>query len=297
MSLDPDPMMRAEVTPMRDGSGQPPALRFRTTAGLEFHCDPARTLDITTLRLEGRALDFPGNLTTPHAAGLGVAISGFMVTCGYDNVRQPTGALPLHGSLPQTPAQLTGYGGGGNQLFCTGTVLARDADGGVLRLERRITAPAHGLRLTVADRVTNISTAPVPFRVLYHINLARHHFDRARLSQPGGYSHEVATDDPTLAQARCFPLDPTHAATARLEGPHTALTLQFDSRPLPYLQIWADQLAGGAVFAIEPVNCDRNADGTSGPGPLLATSESWTAALSFAFHPPSHRGDPFDGHP
>ena len=49
------------------------------------------------------------------------------------------------------------------------------------------------------------------------------------------------------------------------------------------LRIWRDARPRRNVLALEPCNCDRAADGTSGPGTWLAPGESWQTRLHYTF--------------
>ena len=160
------------------------ALSFDTGGGLAFWLLADRSLDIGPLSFRGMPLAWqhPAGFVAPglHDAqadgGTGIqrALSGFLVTCGLDNVRQPRDGLPLHGTLPLTPARVTACGEDWDRpdplLFAEGVVTTAHMGGACFRLHRRIEAPVGGAALTLIDRVENIGPERAEMRVLYHTN-------------------------------------------------------------------------------------------------------------------------------
>ena len=94
------------------------ALAFCTGGGLDFWALPDHSLDIGPLWWRGRQIAWqaptgfghPGRRRGDAEAARGFDLSGFLVTCGLEHIRQPIDGHPLHGRLPFTPARVTGHG-------------------------------------------------------------------------------------------------------------------------------------------------------------------------------------------
>ena len=95
------------------------ALAFSTGA-LDFTVLIDRSLDIGPLSWRGHKVGWESPAGFRHPAGhdphadegrgFDRLFSGFLVTGGLEHIRQPRDGHPLHGSLPFTPAKLTGSG-------------------------------------------------------------------------------------------------------------------------------------------------------------------------------------------
>ena len=278
---------------LRDGPDRGlPLLAFSTGGGLDFQIKENGTLDIRSLHFRGRPVGWqhpagePGNRER--------ALTGFLVTCGLENVRAPRAGLAQHGSLAMSPVRVTGVGedwaAAQPQLFVEGEIVQPQPNGAVFRLHRRITAPIGAARLTISDRIENISATAAEMMILYHLNFG------FPVVQPGctvalGARRIVEIADSEITSApsapECHPVDP--AAQVRLIRPASAdwpgldIRLEFDGASLPYLQTWRDARAGRNILALEPCNCALLADGTSGPGPTLRPGAHWHGQLSMTF--------------
>lgn len=269
------------------------ALSFDTGGGLAFWVLADRSLDIGPLSFRGMPLAWqhPAGFIAPglhdaHAdGGTGIqrSLSGFLVTCGLDNARQPKGGLPLHGTLPLTPARVTACGEDWNRpdplLYAEGEVVTAHLRGACLRLHRRIEAPVGGRSLSLIDRVENIGPEPTEMHILYHTNFGypmvgegtRLRLDEAPLEAvdgetwcrptPGGSYSEISRPASDNWPAACVGID----------------------SDLPYFQVWHDARPRRNVLALEPSNSDRTAEGTSGPGTRLVPGESWQTRLHYTF--------------
>ncbi len=269
------------------------ALAFDTGGGLAFWVLADRSLDIGPLGFRGMPVGWqhPAGFVAPglHDAqadgGTGIqrAMSGFLVTCGLDNARQPRDGMPLHGSLPLTPARVTGCGEAWDReepvLHAEGEVTTAHMGGACFRLFRRIEAPVGAARLTVIDRVENIGPERAEMRVLYHTNFGFPMVDYGMELTLGG--QEIAAEHGAPV---CHPtpigssVDLTRPGCTR--WPSARMRMESD---LPYFQVWRDARPRRNILALEPSNCDRAADGTSGPGTWLEPGESWRTRLSYTF--------------
>jgi hypothetical protein len=274
------------------------ALAFSTGGGLDFWALSDRTLDIGPLWFRGLPLAWqhpagyvsPAHHGGPGADGTGIerALSGFLVTCGLENVRQPAGGAPLHGSLPLTPARIIARGedwsGGVPMLFAEGIAEQAHLGGPSFRLTRRIEAPIGGQALTLRDRIENIGPDPAEMRVLYHFNFGFPVVGPNSFATIGATRIAPATV-PTIC---CLPVagDRFRATVERPTlGAAPGLRIAFDGATdsLPFVQVWQDPRPRRNILAIEPANCDRRADGTSGRGPVLAPGETRHTEMTITF--------------
>lgn len=282
------------------------ALAFSTGGGLDFWALSDRTLDIGPLWWRGVPLAWqnplgfaaPSQLPPAHDAGLHIArmLSGFMMTCGLEHIRQPANGNPLHGRLPGSPVNVTAYGeewsAAQPYLYAEGTTALVLPDDGVFRFTRRIEALIGRTAFSIADMVENIGDAPRELAVLYHINF--------------GYPAVSGSTAVSLNGAPLFPFDDAQArgsiqcvssasagqrdAVVQLrtdcwEAPDdqrretVTIALSFPSAALPWLQVWNDPRPRRNILAVEPANCGRRADGTSEKAPVLEPGEQWHSRL------------------
>lgn len=266
------------------------ALLFSSGGGLDLMVLESRTLDIGTLHYRGVPVAWQSAAGFRHPAllnpdidggrGFERGLTGFLVTCGLEHIRQPKHGAPLHGRLPFTPARLTAstedWEAEEPILACEGEVVQLWQGREALRLRRRIEVPVGGTALRLRDQVTNIGGTPAPLHLLYHMNLgypavrpgARVSFDGAPVFGP------LDALPSALMAARCYPAR-GQVADCRFETAEGfRLGLTFAPEELPFLQLWADLRSHAGVFAIEPCTSDRMPDGTSGPPMTLEPGET-----------------------
>lgn len=280
------------------------ALAFSTGGGLDFWVLTDRCMDIGPLRWQGMPVSWehPSGFvsaayTSLHSdadTGIGRAISGYLVTCGLENVRRPSNGSPLHGSLPLTPARIIRHGEDWKAetpvLFAEGESVMAHLSGSSFRLTRRIQAPIGGNRFSLTDRVENIGPEPAEMKILYHFNLGfplvgqgtrvvlnrREHF---RLDELGGEQTHLCGVSGSGGGR-------TEVRVERPEGdglPAQSIVILSKSEPLPFLQIWNDPRLRRNILAIEPTNCDRSDDGTSLSGTVLEPGETWNSTQTHIF--------------
>lgn len=290
---DPRQLASVQRLVLADGpdAGQP-LLAFSTGGGLDFHVKEQGSLDIRSLQLRGLPLGWrhpAGDRGNPQRA-----LTGFLVTCGLENVRAPRDGLPQHGSLALSPVRLTALGEDWQapepHLFATGEITQPLPCGAVCRITRRITAPIGGTRLEINDRIENISATPAEVMLLYHVNFG------FPVAAPGcevrigdrriaGIEGPETSDHPGLPVCHRMPEGAPVSVTRAASGdwPGMRLQLNFDTESLPFLQTWRDARPGRNILAVEPCNCDLRADGTSAPAPLLAPREIRQSGLVLSF--------------
>ncbi|MDW4497200.1 DUF4432 family protein [Sulfitobacter sp. D35] len=293
------------------------ALAFSTGGGLDFWVLADRTMDIGPLWVHGMpiAWQHPGGMLAPQlhdaasdgGTGIERALSGFLLTCGLDNVRQPRDSLPLHGTLPLTPARITAHGEDWSApepvIYAEGEAVRAHLRGASFSLRRRIEAPVGKAVLRLTDTIENIGPDPSAFRILYHTNFGYPSVGPGtRLSLNG---RETLRHEPAGArEAAPRPAACHDAGPGRFQavfdrpafGPWPALSISVegDAAALPFVQVWSDPRPRRNIVSVEPANCGRRDDGTSEPGMTLAPGARWTSTLTYRFATPSAatKGDP-----
>jgi hypothetical protein len=268
------------------------ALAFTTGGGLDFWVMADRALDIGTVSWRGMPMAWQGvnGFRAPAfhdpeiegGRGFARSFSGFLVTCGLNHTRQPADGQPLHGYFPFTPATLMAYGADWEReepvLYCEGEVVQGRLHGEVLRLHRRIEAPIGGGLIRIRDRVTNDTALPSKQALLYHINIGYPFLrDGAEVRMAGKrIGGPFRLPDPAGTNgAVCHPAPKARMAEATLASPGVAakLTVAFDTRTLPFLQVWSDPRPNAHVVGIEPCTSDRLPSALSAEEPVLAPGE------------------------
>ena len=276
------------------------ALAFSTGGGLDFWVLSDRTMDIGPLWHRGVPLAWqhPSGFIAPglHASsgdrGTGIerSLSGFLVTCGLDNVRQPQDGAPLHGSLPLTPARITSRGEDWRAatpcVFAEGEIVQAHLSGACFRLIRRIEAPVGGRRLRILDRVDNIGPEPAATRILYHFNFGFPAVEEGtEIDLDGREIFAAGGPGAGAPQVTCHRSQAAGRFRAQLRRPArgawTGISVAIEGpvASLPFVQIWSDPRPRRNILAIEPANCERLETGESGEGQVLDPGQSWTADL------------------
>jgi hypothetical protein len=259
-------------------------------------------------------------LTDPHGhrgQGFLRAASGFLVTCGYDHIRQPeTDSLdasplhpagevdyPLHGEGTGQPARLIGHGldesGDTPVLWAAGEVVQSMTFEGALRLTRRISVPLGGSSLSIADRVTNIGPFAMTHMILYHFNLGYPLVDAGtRIDVPGAELTWRSTEHDPLAplgapapehnaDLSVFAMPAGRRATCRVSSPqNVVLDLSFAPAALPFLQLLRMGGSGLYGLSLEPCTCGmrtRREARASGQMLMLQPGEARDYGLDLSF--------------
>ena len=284
------------------------ALAFSTGGGLDFWVLSDRSLDIGPVWFRGMqsAWEHPSGYIAPEHfrrsedehTGIERALSGFLVTCGAEHTRQPVGGQVLHGNLPLTPAKVTSYGEKWQDenpvIFCEGEVTVAHLARSSYRLTRRIEAPIGSTRLKITDTFLNIGLEPFDLSLLYHIN-----FGFPALSDDTtvdvNENNWLRTCEPKTPDSVLEPIfdcrrvqerDDTTVSVKRLpigEWPGFHAQITTNAQQLPFVQIWSDPRPNRNILAIEPSNCERQKNGTSGPGTRLEIGGTWTNQIEIKF--------------
>jgi hypothetical protein len=284
-------------------------LMFSTGGGLDFWVLADRSMDIGPLSWRGVpvAWQHPGGYCAPGLlnersdgdTGIERALGGYLVTCGLDNARQPRNGLPLHGTLPMSPARIRGFGEDWDApvpvLFAEGEVTTAHLSGACFRLHRRIEAPIGRGLVRIVDRVENIGPEEAVMQILYHTNFGFPAMGPDTHVQLNGRS--ILDGDDSGADGaghgiRCHDSGPG-PFVARLERAGgdgwagVSVTLMGSGERLPVFQTWRDARANRNILSLEPSNCPRGVDGKSVGGTILAPGGIWTNSIDHSFADPS----------
>lgn len=265
------------------------ALAFSTGGGLDFWALPDHSLDIGPLWWRGRQIAWqaptgfghPSRRAADADADRGFDLSGFLVTCGLEHIRQPIDGHPLHGRLPFTPARITGHGSDWQSdppvLFCEGEMIQHHPGGEHFRLQRRIEAPIGGSQLVISDTVENLAATPQRQASLYHFNIGFPMLTDGTVVEHAGRRliGPLSVPDATASrEAASWPVDVTGEAectvrTMQSDGEQLLVTFAWSAATLPHLQLWHDLRPGKCVLGIEPCTSPRLPGGRSGSEPML----------------------------
>ena len=268
------------------------AVAFETDGGLAFDVLVDRSLDIGALSWRGQPVGWIGPAKFRHPAGhdpqadegrgFDRLFSGFLVTGGLEHIRQPANGHPLHGSLPFTPANLTGTGIDGQQrfLFCEGEV----AQPG-FRLRRRIEAPIGGSSLSIVDTVENVGPTPRHQASLYHFNIGRPALADGMIVRQGTRQRlgPLKVPDAPLGSVS-YPVG-DGGPECTVVTPDLEVTFRWDGATLPHLQLWGDLSPGRCVLSVEPCTSERLDGGLSGAERLLAPGATRRYAVQASLAP------------
>ena len=294
------------------------ALAFSTGGGLDFWAMASRSMDIGPLWCNGVPLAWqaphgfahPGTGHPDGDAGRGVErmMSGLLMTCGLEHIRQPADGHPLHGRLPMTPARVIAAGEDWQHtppiVYAQGEAVQSRLGGETLRLERRIEAVIGACELRLTDTVTNEGNRPQHHDLLYHFNFGYPGITSGSTVELDGtplLGPIRLPDDNADSTVRCVStIASSHARcvlrTPMKNGAILYVTLAFDTTTLPFLQVWQDLRPRCGLLAIEPCTSAWESGGFSAPGPLLAPGEqrrySLTLHCDLQPAPPGHGNTP-----
>ncbi|MGV3652498.1 MAG: DUF4432 family protein [Devosia sp.] len=290
-------------------------LEMRSGGGLDLEIVIDKGFDIGRLALDGVTLSWhsANGLKAPWLAdaasdrgqGFLRAASGFLVTCGFDHIRQPEtdelddsplhphGAVdyPLHGHGSGQPARLVGHGlcetAGAPCLWAEGEVVQAMTFLGALRLRRRIEVPLGGAMVRIRDTVDNIGPYAMSQMMLYHFNLGHPLVDAdTRLGLPPGDPLWIGTEhdprapfpEPQARHSADLSVFAMEADEVEVVSPRAGIVARFDidTRTLPFLQVLRMPGAGLYGIGIEPCTTSvrsRKAARAAGEMGLLAPGE------------------------
>lgn len=288
-------------------------------SGLTFTLLPDRGLDIWTAHYNGIPLTWVAP-SSPHAPDFGQTWlrqfnGGLLTTCGLTHAGVPetdetTGEKrDLHGNYTRLRANDLSLSGRWNEttgdtytLELTGSVYESSLFGAQLRLTRRYTLKLGEPTIHLNDHVTNMGDVPVPFMLLYHINIgyplvragARleapsvHVYPRDEAARPGFERWaEYDAASPGYAEQVFFHHVAADAATSQvmLHNGELGFGVEWSTDTLPYFTQWKNTRQGIYVSGLEPGNClPEGQNGARRSGRLIMLQPGETKAFRVAMY-------------
>jgi galactose mutarotase-like enzyme len=279
---------------MRQFAGAQPAvlpngMRFiqaYNTSGLRFSVLPDRGLDIWRADYQGVPLTWLSR-GAPYPPDFGQTWlqqfnGGLLTTCGLTHVGPPEHQQTIdsrggiHGPYSRLRADAVTYQSGWTTADAYHVEIAAEIAQAGLFAEQLVLVRTYTFNLTdpvvhLTDTVTNLGDAAAPLMVLYHVNLGypllsdgsqlvvsstvypRDNTARAGLAMWDTY----AAATPGYTEQVFFhhlKLSNSIARVALVNGDF-GLSLEWDSRQMPYLSQWKYTRQGTYVAALEPGNC------------------------------------------
>ena len=304
---------------LNDGWGQGMrATDINTGSGLQYTVLPDRGLDISLASYKGVNLVYLTCNGETHPAfydqeGLGwlrTFAGGLLTTCGLtyfgppciDNGEQ----LGLHGRFSTIPvkqfADLSEWDGNDYHYRVRGIIEEGSLFGKKMRMEREISSVSGQNVIRLKDKITNFGNNPSPYTILYHIN-----FGFPLLSEDAELVIDPLETVPRDADAvqgimefRNF-IKPQSAYTEqvffhKMKGKQngestvmlrnkkvgTAVSINFNTKQLPYVTQWKMMGCGEYVLGVEPCNVPCKSRKTlreENALPMLQPGESTTNTL------------------
>jgi len=261
-------------------------IEVKTSDGLRAFISEDRCLDIVELEYRGINL---GYLTKNGIVSTGSAspetnsfgryyMGGFVNTCGLRNTgffNNVDGEFfPVHGHIGLTPADNVCIKVNEKEIVISGIMKETAFGRFALEMERTITIPSDGAKVSVHDVINNLTPNPEIILFMYHIN-----FGFPFLSEAMNIEYPVADKviGHPLMPASDANFDRRMEITAPKDGePEMCYThflknekvnvnlsnerlklngeLSFDGAQLPYLTQWKSLRPGDYAFGLEPGN-------------------------------------------
>ncbi len=289
-------------------------LQVRNGSGLEFTVSVDRCADISRLTLGGVNFGYfsPCGYVSPKyydKDGIGFLKSftaGFLTTCGLSSVGNPCvdggEALPLHGTISNTPAEHIFYEVGEDAIRIRATVRDEVLFSHGLVLQREYTVPLLKNELTITDTVTNTGYTDTPLQMLYHFNVGYPLLDENTvLSIPSDRvtprnAHSATDIDSCLLMEQpqknyeemCYYHHMTDMAKISVFNPKLGkgFVMSYDTQSLPYFTEWKMMGERDYALGVEPGNTlpdGRDVMREKGLLEMLGAGESKTYQIQFVF--------------
>ena len=314
----PQQLRGAESYVLQNGKGN--GMRFlwiRNGLGLEAWISLDRCADLARVSLKGDNLAFfsPCGYVGPQyydPVELGFLKSftaGFVTTCGLSAVGSPCvddgEALPLHGVISNTPAELNGIEETDEGLVIRATVRECRIFSRKLVLQRCYRFSYQENKIAICDTILNEGDAASPFMLLYHCNMGYpllseksivkipHHQITARnphSAQSMDTALQMETPQPGYEEC-CYYYDvisDNGRCTAGIYSPEIekGVIMSYNKEELPCFTEWKMMGCSDYVLGLEPGNCTpdgRDVLRENGTLQFIAPGERRTASLEFRF--------------
>ncbi len=289
-------------------------LEIRNGAGLALTLSLDRAADISRLSFGGDNFGYfspCGYVAPAYYDGNGAGFlksftAGFLTTCGLRNVGSPCEdageALPLHGTISNTPCENVAYWVEKNTIFVKATVVEATPFASKLQLCRTYEIPVGGNTLTVTDAVENIGTAKAPFQILYHFNVGYPLLsEKTELTIPAveitprndhaarDISNCLKMEKPQKGyEEMCFYHKMQGRAEIKVYNPEIGkgFVMSYDTEKLPCFTEWKMMGEQEYVLGVEPGNAypdGRDVMRQKGLLQMLAPGEQRSHSITFTF--------------
>ncbi len=289
----------------------------RNGLGLELWISVDRCADVARVSLNGKNLSFfspCGYVAPAYYDNIGAGFlksfnAGFITTCGLGTVGQPCvdegEALPLHGTIANTPAVLRVNDENSEGITLEFTVRDCIIFGTKLVLKRKYFISYTENKFTMDDSITNIGDTDSPLMLLYHCNMGypllcestefKVPYDKMWARSEEAEKHidtalSMEKPQPNYIE-RCYFFDPTEKDGVCKSGvfnPNESigLVMSFKKEELPCFTEWKMMGKTDYVLGLEPGNihpCGRENARKDGILQFLAPDEVYNTSLKFKF--------------
>ncbi len=280
-------MRGAEKYILQDGKGN--GMHFiyvRNGLGLEAWISMDRCADVSRVTFKGDNMGYfapCGYVAPQYYDGVGEGFlksftAGFFTTCGLTAVGSPCNdegeELPLHGTISNTPAELTLLEENDDALNIHVVVHDAMLGGHKLKLERRYRFSYRSNQFTVEDFVKNEGDTPCPYMILYHCNMgyplltenSEIKIPYESMTSRNEHAEEckdlaLQVEKPQTGYEECcyyFDLkekdNRAHVGIFNNEI-QKGLVMSFDKEQLPCFTEWKNMAPTDYVLGLEPGNC------------------------------------------
>lgn len=261
-------------------------LSVRNGKGLNITFSADRAMDISRIEYLGSNIGYfaPCGYVAPQfydKDGTGFLKSftaGFLTTCGLTAVGSPCvdegEALPLHGTISNTPSESYSYTENENEIIISAVVRDAAIFNHRLLLIRKYTVSKTENSVMIDDSIKNIGNEPSPCMILYHMNMGYpllsenanvkipHHSVKARNSHAqDDIANSLNMEKPQHGyEERCYYYDVKEndsKASVGIYNPDISrgLIISYDKSALDCFTQWKMMGEGEYVLGLEPGNC------------------------------------------
>jgi hypothetical protein len=258
-------------------------LQLHNAAGLKMTVCADRCADIYRLDFKGDNMGYfspngyvaPAYYDEPGAGFLKSFTAGFLTTCGLTAVGSPCidegEALPLHGTIGNTPCERVWWNEDEENLYIHAIVNDSGIFSRKLMLKRTITCGKYMNAFTIKDTIENRGDQASPLMLLYHMNMGYPLLSEKSVVEISSVSVKPRNDHAAKdLDTCCKMLPPTpgfeeqcyfhtfeEEGRASIYNPdiRKGLTISFDAKNLDHFTQWKMMGYRDYVLGLEPGNC------------------------------------------
>lgn len=258
-------------------------LHVKNGLGLELCLNLDRAGDILSLHYRGVNIGYlspNGVVRSAYYDGIGdhwlkSFTAGFLTTSGLDNVGVPNidegEALPLHGSIDNTPVSQVSIDENNEDISISMTILDETIFGRKLKMVRLVKVSRLNNSFIINDRILNRGDKEIPVQYLLHINFgypllsdkAKIHIDSSAVEPRNEHAaediaHWMDFKQPTANyEERCYyhvMKNKTGRAAIYNDEVAFGVKMEFDKQKLPCFTEWKMMGIRDYVLGLEPGN-------------------------------------------